>query len=393
MQAVAIRDNVYWVGGIDYNLRNFHGYLTPRGATYNAYLIIDEKITLIDTVKHYLYDEMMERIASVIDPSKIDIVISNHVEMDHSGGLPRLMELIPNAKVVVSAQGQKGLKEHYRKDWNFSIVKTGDSINIGKRSFQFLLTPMIHWPDNMVTYCPEEKILFSNDSMGQHIATPERFDDEVPLGILLEEAQKYYGNIVLSYNSQVQKELEAASQLKIDMIAPSHGIIWRSHIPEILEKYTKWANNKTDDLAIIIYDTMWDSTAKLATAIRKGFEHRSIKVKMFELKGTHISDVMTDVVDARYICVGSPTLNSNMLPSIAAFLTYLRALSPKKRTGMAFGSFGWGGQSIDQVDEALKACGFEMLQPVRAKYIPDQNTLSAVTAQVESSLQNELETA
>lgn len=389
MQAVAIRDNVYWVGGIDYTLRNFHGYLTQRGTTYNAYLIIDEKITLIDTVKHYLYDEMIERISSVIDPKTIDIVISNHVEMDHSGGLPQLMELIPNAQVVVSAQGEKGLKEHYKKDWNFKVVKTGDSLSIGKRSFNFVLTPMIHWPDNMVTYCPEEKILFSNDSLGQHIATPERFDDEVPIGILLEEAQKYYGNIVLSYNSQVQKALEAASKLDIEIIAPSHGIIWRSHITEILEKYTRWANNQTSNLALIVYDSMWESTAKMATAIRKGFENSGIKVKVYDLKGSHISEIMTEVVDASYICVGSPTLNSNLLPSVASFLTYLRALSPKKRTGLAFGSYGWGGQSIDQVEEYLKSCGFEIMQQVRTKYIPDQKTLEAITSEIESALKKE----
>lgn len=393
MEAVAIRDSIFWVGGIDYNLRNFHGYLTPRGSTYNAYLIIDEKITLIDTVKHYLYDEMIERISSVIDPSKIDIIISNHVEMDHSGGLPRLMQLVPNAKIITSAAGEKGLKEHYCQDWNFQTVKSGETVNIGKRDLQFLLTPMVHWPDNMVEYCPQEKTLFSNDSMGQHIASPERFDDEVPLDIVLEEAQKYYGNIVLSYNSQVLKELEAASKLDINMIAPSHGIIWRSHVSEIVNKYSNWANNKTSDLALIVYDTMWESTAKLAKAIRKGFEKCNIKVKMFDLKGTHISDIMTDVVVAKYICVGSPTLNSNMLPSVAAFLTYLRALSPKERTGLAFGSFGWGGQSIDQVNESLKACGFKMLEQIKTKYIPNQNTLSDVTASVESLLQNEPVTA
>jgi len=329
---------------------------------------------------------MIERISSIIDPKKIDQVICNHVEMDHSGGLPRLMEMIPNAKVFASAQGQKGLMEHYRKEWNFSVVKTGDSVSLGKRSLSFIMTPMIHWPDNMISYCPEEKILFSNDSFGQHIATPERFDDELPVGIVLEEAQKYYGNIVLSYNSQVQKALEAASQLDISMIAPSHGIIWRSHIPEIVAKYNRWSTNQTDNLALVIYDTMWDSTAKLAEAIRKGFENKGVKVKIHELRSSHISDVMTDVVEAKYICVGSPTLNSNMLPTVAGFLTYLRSLSPKKRTGLAFGSFGWGGQSIDQVEEGLKSCGFEMLEQVRTKYIPEQQTLDAVTTKIESLL-------
>jgi flavorubredoxin len=385
MKAVKIRENIYWVGGIDWHLRNFHGYLTPRGSTYNAYLIIDEKITLIDTVKHYLVDEMLERIASVIDPKKIDVVISNHVEMDHSGGLPRLMNLVPDATLITSPQGEKGLRDHYRpSNWNFKVVKSGDTVNIGKRNFSYVLTPMIHWPDNMVSYCPEEKILFSNDSFGQHIATPERFDDEIPLDIAIEEAQKYYGNIVLSYNSQVVKALETVAPLDISMIAPSHGLIWRSHIPEILKKYTAWSSNQTDNLALIVFDTMWDSTAKVAQAIRNGFENSAVKVKMHTLKTSHISDIMTDVVKAKYICVGSPTMNSNVLPSVSAFLTYLRSLSPKKRIGLAFGSYGWGGQSIDQIDSGLKECGFETLESIKVKYIPDQPTLDDITLKVEA---------
>jgi flavorubredoxin len=234
-----------------------------------------------------------------------------------------------------------------------------------------------------VSYCPEEKILFSNDSFGQHIATAERFDDEVPLDISIEEAQKYYGNIVLSYNTQVLKALEAVSTLDIEIIAPSHGLVWRSHIPQILEKYTQWANNRTDNKALIIYDTMWESTAKVAQAMRNGFENSGIKVKMFSLKASHMSDIMTDVVDAKYICVGSPTMNSNLLPTVSGFMTYLRALSPKKRTGIAFGSYGWGGQSIDQITEGLSECGFETLDQIKVKYIPDQATLDAITAKVE----------
>jgi flavorubredoxin len=387
MKAVKIRDDIYWVGGIDWNLRNFHGYLTPRGSTYNAYLIIDQKITLIDTVKHYLVDEMLERISSVIDPAKIDIVISNHVEMDHSGGLPKIMKIAPNAMAVASPQGEKGLKAHYdAENWKFTIVKTGDTVNLGKRNLQFVLTPMIHWPDNMVGYCPEEKILFSNDSFGQHIATPERFDDELPLAITIEEAQKYYGNIVLSYNSQIIKAIETVAPLDIEMIAPSHGLIWRSHIPRILEKYQAWCSNQTKNMAVVVYDTMWDSTFKVAQAIRKGFENKGVKVRMHSLKSSHISDVMTDVVDARYICVGSPTMNSNYLPTVSGFLTYLRALSPKKRTGLAFGSYGWGGQSVDQINSDLEACGFDTLERVRVKYIPNEEMLNEITAHLEETI-------
>ena len=386
MKAVKLRENIYWVGGIDWKLRNFHGYLTPRGSTYNAYLVIDEKITLIDTVKHYLVDEMLERIASVIDPSKIDIIISNHVEMDHSGGLPRMMQIVPKATIITSPQGEKGLKEHYdAASWNFKVVKSGDSVSIGKRSFTYVHTPMIHWPDNMVSYCPEEKILFSNDSFGQHFASPERFDDEVPHALIIEEAQKYYGNIVLCYNSQVQKALATVGTLDIAMIAPSHGLIWRSHIPEIVKKYTEWSSGQTREFALLIYDTMWESTAKAALAIRRGFEKKGVKVKVHSLLTSHISDVMTDVVEAKYICVGSPTMNSNMLPTVGGFLTYLRSLNPRQRTGMAFGSYGWGGQSIDQIDAALRELGFDMMEPVKVKYVPNQTTLDEISERVEKA--------
>jgi flavorubredoxin len=382
MDAVKLREGIYWVGGIDWNLRNFHGYLTPRGSTYNAYLIIDEKITLIDSVKHYLTDEMLERIRSVIDPSKIDYVICNHVEMDHSGAIPAIMELAPNATVFAPAAGEKGLKDHYKKDWKFSIVKSGDTVSIGKRSFTFVQTPMIHWPDNMVTYCPEEKILFSNDAFGQHIASPERFDDEFPVCIALDEARTYYGNIVLSYNAQVQKALEIVKTLPLEMIAPSHGIIWRSNIADILKSYTKWSSNDVDNVALIIYDTMWGSTQSMGEAIRKGFEKKGVKVKMLPLLHNHVSQILPEVVEAKYIAVGSPTMNSQLLPTVSGLLTYLKALSPKKRTAFAFGSYGWSGQSIDQVQNELKNCGFELCEPFKVKYIPDQTTLDDITSKV-----------
>lgn len=386
MEAVKIKEGVYWVGGIDWHLRNFHGYLTQRGSTYNAYLIIDEKITLIDTVKHYLYDEMIQRISSIIDPEKIDYVISNHVEMDHSGGLPKLMEMIPNAEVFTSPNGEKGLKKHYKKDWNFNVVKNGDSINLGKRNINFVLTPMVHWPDNMVSYCPEEKILFSNDAFGQHIATSERFDDELPINIVMEEAKKYYANIVLPYSFQVKKALEALGGIELDVIAPSHGIIWRDHIDDILKAYVKWSDNKTDNLALIIYDTMWNSTEKIAFAIQNGFEQKNINTRIMNLQHNHISDIMTDILTAEYICVGSPTLNNNMLPTVAAFLTYLKGLAPKDRTAMAFGSYGWGGQSVGMIEDILKSCKFDTLEQIKLQYVPDDEQLEEVTEKIVSQI-------
>jgi len=382
MKPVKIKENIYWVGGIDWDLRNFHGYLTQRGSTYNAFLIIDEKITLVDTVKYYLVDEMLERISDIIDPSKIDYIVSNHVEMDHSGGLTRMMEVAPNAKIITSPKGEKGLRQHYKKDWNFQVMDSGDTLNTGKLSLSFILTPMVHWPDNMVTYCPEEKILFSNDAFGQHLATSERFDDEYAIDIISEEAKKYYANIVLPYSAQVQKALEAVAGKAIDIIAPSHGIIWRSHIDRIINEYKTWSSNKTDKKALIIYDTMWKSTQQVAQAIQKGFENQGIFTRMLNLQSNHISDIMTEVLTAEYICIGSPTLNKNMLPTVAAFLTYFKGLAPKERKGLAFGSYGWAPHGVKQVQEALESCHFEMLDQVKVNYVPDEAELEEISKKI-----------
>ncbi|UNC92248.1 FprA family A-type flavoprotein [Candidatus Contubernalis alkaliaceticus] len=379
MKPVLVKDNIYWVGAIDWDVRDFHGYKTQRGSTYNAYLVIDEKITLIDTVKHYLFDEMLARISQVVNPSKIDYIISNHVEMDHSGSLPKLMKVADNAQLYTSPNGEKGLNAHYKNDWNFTVVKSGDSLNIGERSLSFVQTPMVHWPDNMVSYMPEEKMLFSNDAFGQHIASAERFDDQIPLDIVIEEAQKYYANIVLPYGAQVQKALEAASGLEIETICPSHGLIWRSKIPAILKEYVKWAGNETQEKAVIIYDSMWNSTKQIAYAVQSAFESKGIITQMRSLKSTHISDIMTDVITSKYICVGSPTLNNGILPSVSAFLTYMKGLAPKKRIGLAFGSYGWSGESVGVVEEILKNCKFEMLDNIRIKYVPNEDDLQEVT--------------
>lgn len=376
MKAVEMKKGIYWVGGIDWDLRNFHGYLTQKGSTYNAYLIIDEKITLIDTVKYYLFDEMISRISTVIDPSKIDLIVSNHVEMDHSGGIPMLLEKCPNATVITSPNGEKGLKAHFKKDWKFQVVKSGDKINIGKRNLSFALTPMVHWPDNMVCYLEEEKILFSNDAFGQHLATYERFDDEYQFDTIMEEAKKYYANIVMPFFAQAQNAVAEVSKFpQIDIIAPSHGIIWRKNIPAIIQEYKKWSNNETEEKAVIIYDTMWKSTEKIAHAIYDFLEENNIKVMLRSLQTNHISDVMTDIQTAKYIFVGSPTLNNNLLPTVAGFLTYFKALAPKKRTAMAFGSYGWGGQSVEQIDKILKEMGLETLDSIRLQYIPDPAVL------------------
>lgn len=386
MKAVKIKEGIYWVGGIDWDLRNFHGYLTQRGSTYNAYLIIDEKITLVDNVKYYLFNEMIERISSIIDPEKIDYIIQNHVEMDHSSSLPMLKAICPKAKIFTSPNGEKGLKLHYRKDWEYHAVKHGENISLGKRSITFVHTPMVHWPDNMLSYCPEEKILFSNDAFGQHIASSERFDDEYPINIILEEARKYYANIVLPYGKQVQKVLEAAGGLDFDTICPSHGLIWRKHLKDIITEYHKWATNEAEEKALIIYDTMWKSTEKMAAAIREAFEALDIPVHMANLQYNHISDIMTELITAKYVCIGSPTLNNNILPTVAAFLTYMKGLAPKDRIGLAFGSYGWGGQSVGIVEDILKECSFNLLPSFKVQYIPSAEQLNDITQQLLNEL-------
>ncbi len=372
MKAVPITEKIFWVGAVDWDLRNFHGYLTQKGSTYNSYLVIDDKVTLVDTVKITFFHEMLERIKSVIDPSKIDYIISNHTEMDHSGSIPEILKLCPNAQIICSPNGVKGLKEHFKKEWNFKEVKSGDILKTGKYSYNFILTPMIHWPDNMVSYLPEEKILFSNDAFGQHLATSEKFDDEYYYEIIMNEAKKYYANIVLPYSGQVQKALADVQGLDIKIIAPSHGIMWRKHIPEIIKEYKAWSENIISKKALIIYDTMWNSTKIIANGLQRIFNENGYHTKLLNLQFNHMSDIMTDVIDAEYICVGSPTLNNNMLPTVAAFLTYLKGLAPKKRKGLAFGSYGWGGQSVDLINEVLSSSGFQMLEKIKMKYIPDE---------------------
>jgi flavorubredoxin len=379
MEKTEIKPNIYWVGGIDWDIRNFHGYITQRGTTYNAYLIIDEKITLVDTVKHYLFDEMLARIKEIVDPEKIDYIVTNHVEMDHSGSLPKIKEIAKNAKIITSPMGEKGLKRHYKKDWDFQVVKSGDTLNIGKRTLTFVHVPMVHWPDNMVTYIANDKLLLPNDGFGQHIASCERYDDQIGWDILKEEAMKYYGNIVMPYGDQVNKALEALGGLDIDMIAPSHGVIWRSMIPKIIEEYKKWANYETENKAVIIYDTMWGTTEKMARKLREGLLEKGVSVTMRNLKTCHNSDIITNLNDSKLIIIGSPTINNGMMPSMGGFLTYIKGLRPRNRVGFVFGSYGWGGQAVGQIEEILQDLKWELpMEGLKIKYIPDDDELENV---------------
>jgi flavorubredoxin len=319
---------------------------------------------------------MLSRIKDVIDPSWIDYIVSNHVEMDHSGSLPKILDLAPKAKIITSPLGEKGLRRHYKKDWDFQVVKSGDSVNIGKRNLHFVHTQMVHWPDSMVTYIPEEKLLLPNDAFGQHIASFERFDREICWDILKEEAGKYYANIVLPYADQVQKALGVLSGIDIDMIAPSHGVIWSEFVSDIIKEYSGWAQNETQDKALIVYDSMWGSTSKIAYALEEGLTEQGVGVTVRNLKTSHISDIMTDLLSTKMVLIGSPTLNNGLLPSVAAFLTYIKGLRPKKRIGLAFGSYGWGGQAVGEIEDIMKELGWEVpIGPINIKYVPDPGEL------------------
>ncbi len=365
-----IREGVFWTGAIDWNLRMFHGYSIPAGTTYNAYLLRDELPTLIDTVKHYGFPEMLGRIREVIDPREIRYIVSNHTEMDHSGAIDRLLQYCPEAEVVCSPKGAEELRRHYKRDWRLRVVQGGDTLDIGSRRLRFVMTPMVHWPDSMVTYSEADRILFPNDAFGQHYASHERFADEVPAGVVDAQAAKYYGNIVLPYGNQVVKALEAVGGLDIDMIAPSHGLIWRrpEDIARITGLYARWAAHQTDPRVVIVYDTMWHSTEAMARRLYECFTRENVPVVLMSLQATHISDVVTEILRSRMALFGTPILNSRMLPTMAGMLMYLKGLKPKKRLSWTFGSYGWSPIGFKEVEASLKEAGFEPAG--EGKYIP-----------------------
>lgn len=389
LNAIEISPKVWWVGGIDWNERLFHGYTTERGITYNAYLIMDEKITLIDTCKATFADELVQRISQVVDPAKIDVVITNHVEMDHSGSLPVIHKIAPNAEIYASAgAGVNELRAHFGIE--ATPVKTGDTLCIGERTLSFVTTPMVHWPDNMVTYSDVDKILFSNDAFGQHFATTKRFDDENDMCEVMKQAKKYYANIVWPYGMQAGRALVAVKGLELKMIAPSHGCIWRSHIDEIIAKYEEWTTYQTQEKAVVVFDSMWHSTESMAREICDAFIAEGISAQLIDVKSTHISDIMLYMCDAKYVAVGSPTLNSNMLPTVASFLTYMRGLSPKneQRIGLAFGSYGWAPLGPKQVYAELENAKFQLPVPVVAQqWVPSEENLAELQGTVRKMIE------
>jgi flavorubredoxin len=380
MQPVEIAKGVYDVGVNDWNIRDFHGYSTYQGTSYNAFLIIDEKIALVDTVKKDFSDQLMANINKIVDPKKIDYVISNHTEMDHSGGLPRVMHRIGEDKpLYCSKMGAKNLARHFSQKWNYHAVGTGQELSLGARTLMFLETRMVHWPDSMFTYLKEDKILFASDGFGQHYAGHEKFDDQIGDEIMW-HAKKYFANILLLYSPLILKLLDKITELglEIDMICPDHGIIWRKDPGKIISAYAKWANQESEKKAVIVYDTMWQSTEQMAEAIASGLYKEGINVRPMHLRRCHRSDIMTEVIDARAVIMGSPTLNNGPFPTISDFLTYMKGLKPKNKIGAAFGSYGWSGEAVKLISKELEAMKFDLVDSgIKIQYVPDQEDLNA----------------
>ncbi len=378
MKPVEIAKGIYNVGVKDWNIRDFHGYSTNMGTTYNAFLIVDEKIALIDTVKKEFADQLLKNIAQVVDPKKIDYVISNHTEMDHSGGLFKVLHKIGSDKpLYCSKMGQKNLSMHFPYDWNFQVVGTGDELSLGKRTLSFIETRMLHWPDSMFSYIKEDGILFSSDAFGQHYAGKEVFDDEIGDSIM-PHAKKYYANILLLFSPLVKKLLESVQSmgLSINMICPDHGILWRSNPSKIIEAYSRWSSQETKEKAVIIFDTMWSSTEKMAEAIYEGLCSEGIDARPMHVRKCDRSDIMTEILDAKAVIVGSPTLNNNLFPTISDLLTYMKGLKPKNRIGAAFGSYGWSGEAVKQINNELTAMKFELIdEGLNVQYVPGANAL------------------
>lgn len=382
-----ITDKVTWVGKIDWELKNFHGneYSTRRGSSYNSYLIRDEKVVLIDTVWQPYDKEFVARLKKEIDLKEIDYIIANHGEIDHSGALVELMREIPDTPIYCTANGAKILKGHYHQDWNFVTVKTGDTLDIGESKLVFVEAPMLHWPDSMFTYMTGENILFSNDAFGQHYATESLFNDTADQSELYEEAIKYYANILTPYSKLVTKKIQEvlALNLPVSMICTSHGVIWKDNPVQIVEQYLKWADDYQENQITLVYDTMWQSTRKMAEAIAAGIEEAdpSVKVKLMNTSKDDKNDVVTEIFKSKAILLGSPTINNGIMHSIGGLIEMIIGLKMKGKKAAAFGSYGWGGESVKILTEGLKKAGFFVKEDgKRSQWVPDNAELENLKA-------------
>ena len=378
LQALKISDRVFWVGAIDWKLRDFHGYLTSEGSTYNAFLIVGDNPVLIDTVKSEFTDEMMARIRSVIDPKQIKTIISNHSELDHSGALPMVITEIEPEEIIASAMGVKALADHFHWDLQVRAAVDGERFDAGGTWLRFAETRMLHWPDSMFTYFEDEGILFSNDAFGMHLASTERFIDELPDGLTHREAAKYYANILLPYSPLITKLIAKLPELdyNLNLIAPDHGPLWRGNTDRIINNYERWARQLYYPKVVIVFDTMWGSTQRMAQAVGEGVRQIGLDAVLMPLVESHRSDVITELLEAGALVIGSPTLNGFILPSIADVTTYIKGLKPRNLVGGAFGSYGWAPQSITQVEQILNDMSVEFAgSSVKVKYVPSNSAL------------------
>lgn len=381
MSKIEVINGVYWVGAVDWDIRNFHGfsYTTHRGTSYNAYLIVDEKIALVDTVYKPFAGEMIERIGEIVDPSKIDYIVMNHVESDHSSALTEIMKLAPNAKIFGTAKCKAGLEKHYFCKMDFKTVKTGEELRLGRKTLIFIEAAMLHWPDSMFTYVKGDGLLLPNDAFGQHLASTGRFDDEVDQHVLMEEAAKYYANILLPLSPLVQKKIEeiVGMNIPIRMIAPSHGIIWRKDPMKIVQAYMGWATGAGKKRIVIAYDTMWGSTEKMARAILEGIMSGGVEARIYRFPYSDTSDIIGDILEAKGVLVGSSTINNGILPTLAPFLTDVKGLKPKGKKAASFGSYGWMGGATEEIETALKAAGMEIVMPsIKVNWVPTEEELN-----------------
>jgi len=377
-----LKKGVYWVGVVDWDLRTFHGQelSTHRGSTYNSYLIMDEKTVLVDTVWEPYQEQLLENIRQITDPAKIDLVVANHAEIDHSGGLPAIMGHSPQATVAVSQRGAESVPGHFHQQWNFQSVKTGQKINIGRNDLIFVEAPMLHWPDSMFTYLTGQNILLSNDAFGQHYATAFRFNDQADQKELYEEALKYYANILTPFSKLVSKKIEEVLGLglPVDMIAPSHGVIWRDDPLQIVRRYQEWAAQKPAVRAAVIYDTMWNGTRRMAEAIGEGLADAGVEYKIIPIAKEDRNDALVEVFKSRTIVIGSPTFNNGLLPTIRPLLEDLKGLKFQNKLGAAFGCYGWSGESVEIIEDHLAQCKIPLIREgIKCKWQPGPKDLQA----------------
>ncbi len=380
-----VKNNIFWVGKVDWELQSFHGneYSTHKGSTYNSYLIQEEKTVLIDTVWAPFAGEFVDNLAREIDLNQIDFIIANHGEVDHSGALPTLMKHIPDKPIYCTANAVKSLKGQYHQDWNFQVVKTGDKIDIGNgKELIFVEMKMLHWPDSMAAYLTRDNILFSNDAFGQHLATERLFNDQVDQCDLFSESIKYYANILTPFSPMLRKKLDevTALNLPIEMIATSHGVVWRDNPMQIIERYAQWSNDYQENRIVIIYDTMWNGTKLLAEKIAEGIRLADPEavVNVHNLSKSDENDLITEVFKSKTAVIGSPTIANSILHSVAGFIHLMKELKFKGKKAAAFGCYGWSGESVKVINELMENAGFEVVsESFRNQWNPDDGAQKA----------------